>query len=135
MATITTWDRVVKRLLVISDQTDIADTISRIGEAEGFEVYVAGNGATFKIAYGAFAPNVIVLDMLMAGVNAWELLKYLAAQGCKATIMFLHAKDNLVRPMVEQSPVLRQLDIAGGLEEPLRASELRRRLTSIKQKH
>ncbi len=125
----------MKRLLVISDQTDTADIISRIGESEGFEVYVTENGATFKIAYGAFAPNVIVLDMLMAGVNAGELLKYLAAQGCKASIMFLHATGNMVRPMAEQSPALRQLDIAGGLEEPLRVSELRRRLSSIKQKH
>jgi CheY-like chemotaxis protein len=123
----------VKRLLVMTDQTEVADLVCRVGEAEGFKVYVAANGVTFKIAYNAFAPDAILLDMTMAGRNGVELLKYLAAEGCSARIISLNSGAALPGSLGEGFEAARRLEIAGSLETPIRAAELRRHLLALKK--
>lgn len=122
----------MKRLLATCDDTDIANTISRVGESEGFQVYIAESGTTFKIAFGAFSPDAIILDTLMAGGSLLDLLKYLAADGCAAHILLLDGAGSPAPTPL--GPAADSLAIIGRLARPLRASELRRHLVAVKQK-
>ncbi|MBT4043426.1 MAG: response regulator [Rhodospirillaceae bacterium] len=76
-----------KRLLVMDDEPDFADFVKRTAEGLGYDVSALSDPNLFKNAYGAFQPDVIVLDMVMPDIEGIELVQWLAQQGCEARIL------------------------------------------------
>lgn len=91
------------RALVVEDNDAMADAIRRGLIAEGFEVDVAINGVDGLWRAREFPCDVIVLDIMLPGVNGYELCRTLRAEGNKTPILMLTAKDG-------------EYDIAEGLD-------------------
>jgi CheY-like chemotaxis protein len=122
----------VSRLIVIDDGKEVAESIRRLGEAEGFEVRVAHDGESFKAAYEGFAPDAIVTDVLMPDMDGLEVLRYLAKRECQAGIIIVSGSDETLRGMAEKLGRARGLNIVASMAKPLRAADLRAKLASLK---
>jgi CheY-like chemotaxis protein/two-component sensor histidine kinase len=64
-------------VLVIDDDFTMRDALSRMLSKEGFWVAVASNGAEGLEMARSLRPNVITLDVLMPGIDGWEVLHQL----------------------------------------------------------
>jgi signal transduction histidine kinase/CheY-like chemotaxis protein len=63
--------------LVVEDNAEAAALMRAQLETEGFEVRLAGSGEEALALAGQFTPDVITLDILLPGMDGWELLNRL----------------------------------------------------------
>ena len=112
-------------LFVIDDEPAICALIKRIGEACGYAVAVASDPALFKQQYRAVAPSVICLDLAMPGADGIELLRYLAAEGCRARVLVISGYNSTMVQMAVRLGEALGVEIAGVLAKPIRLAELR----------
>jgi two-component system OmpR family response regulator len=77
----------VGRLLVVDDQPAFGSFVARVARELGYEVKVTTHGDEFIAAYPEFAPDLIVLDVVMPDRDGIELIRWLAAQHCRARII------------------------------------------------
>jgi DNA-binding response OmpR family regulator len=85
------------RVLVIDDEAPIR-LLCRVNlEAAGIEVTEAENGASGLEAARAERPDVILLDVMMPGMDGWQVFDELAKDESTATIpiVFLTARAEL----------------------------------------
>jgi DNA-binding response OmpR family regulator len=81
------------RVLVVDDEVHLAESVSRGLTAEGFAVELSHDGLdglwrARERAYGA-----IVLDILLPGMNGYQVCRTLRAEGNWTPILMLTAKD------------------------------------------
>lgn len=81
------------RVLVVEDENRLAAAIERGLVAEGFEVDVVhdGNDGLWRAREGSYA--AIVLDILLPGMNGYQICRTLRAEGIWTPILMLTAKD------------------------------------------
>src|SRR5947209_20097379 len=60
---------------------------------EGFTVQTAASGRDAISAVTAFAPALVILDIMLPDIDGIEVLRRLVAQGRRVPIIFLTAKD------------------------------------------
>ncbi|MEP9415545.1 MULTISPECIES: response regulator transcription factor [unclassified Gordonia (in: high G+C Gram-positive bacteria)] len=81
------------RVLVVDDDRNVAETLRRMMLAEGWVVDVAHDGrAGFEKAVGG-GFDVAILDIMMPGLNGYELVRDLRAAGIWTPVLMLTAKD------------------------------------------
>ena len=89
-----------KRILIIDDEEDFCRLVKMNLEAMGgFEVTIATNGETGIDLAKKIAPGLILLDILMPGMDGFEVLKRLKESGCNTTripVVMLSAKTDVV---------------------------------------
>jgi DNA-binding response OmpR family regulator len=61
-----------KRALIIDDDPDSVDLIKLIMRNAGLDVFGAFNGPEALAKCANLHPNIILLDLMMAGMNGWE---------------------------------------------------------------
>lgn len=81
------------RVLVVEDETRLAETVRRGLAAEGFNVEVVSNGEDGLWAASENAYDVIVLDIMLPGLNGFQVCQRLRAQGNWTPLLFLTAKQ------------------------------------------
>jgi CheY-like chemotaxis protein len=62
------------RLLIVDDETLILNALKRLFRRNGFEVETANGGEEALAKLDAFAPDVVISDFRMPGMNGAELL-------------------------------------------------------------
>lgn len=68
------------KAIVIEDDQDLQYIYKLKLEREGFDVRTASNGEEGLAAIEAFAPDIILLDLMMPVMNGTEMLAHLRAQ-------------------------------------------------------
>jgi len=63
------------KVLIIDDDRAMCETLRLILEPHLFEIQEAYSGATGVQAAHAFEPDVIILDLLMPGMDGWQVTK------------------------------------------------------------
>jgi two-component system OmpR family response regulator len=81
------------RVLVIEDETKLAAAISRGLRAEGFDVEVVHDGLDGYWRANERPYGAIVLDILLPGLNGYEVCRRLRSNGVETPILMLTAKD------------------------------------------
>lgn len=69
----------MKRILVVDDEPDIVALIRLRLMREGFEVVEAHNGEAAIKMVASSKPGLIILDIMMPGMNGWEVNERLKA--------------------------------------------------------
>ena len=64
-----------KRVLLAEDEANIAESISFLLERAGFEVTVEDDGRKALDSVMADAPDVLVLDVMLPGLDGYEILR------------------------------------------------------------
>lgn len=70
---------VVRRILVVDDNADAAESLAELLELDGHEVFCAGDGREALDAARAHQPELILLDIGLPGKNGYEVAKELRA--------------------------------------------------------
>lgn len=82
-------------ILVVEDEPDLADLVGYNLEQEGYEVGIAGSGATALSMARARTPDLVVLDLMLPDITGIDVCRQLRAN--KATtqvpVIVLTAKD------------------------------------------
>jgi two-component system OmpR family response regulator len=78
---------------VVDDEPNITELVAMALRYEGFTVQTATSGRDAVSAVAAFAPALVILDIMLPDIDGIEVLRRLVAQGRKVPIIFLTAKD------------------------------------------
>jgi two-component system OmpR family response regulator len=82
-----------RRILVVDDEPSIVDAVSTALRYEGYEVAEAFTGREALDAVAREEPDLIVLDWMLPDIEGIEVGRRLRAQGFRAAVLFLTAKD------------------------------------------
>jgi two-component system response regulator MprA len=82
-----------ERVLVVDDDPPLRRMLQRTLSAEGFEVSVAGDGGGALVQTEREAPDVIVLDVAMPGLDGLAVCRRLRGKGLPTPILMLTARD------------------------------------------
>ena len=88
-------DVIPKTLLLVEDDPDLLEVLRLTFEHEGFKLVLARNGEEALDKAQRFAPDLIVLDVMMPGLDGIEVCRRLRAQPSfrKLPILMLTAKS------------------------------------------
>ena len=67
------------RVLLIEDETNIAEAIRFILTREGCEVFVEADGAQALARVSSLSPDLVILDLMLPGMSGLEILSSLRA--------------------------------------------------------
>jgi two-component system nitrogen regulation response regulator NtrX len=78
-----------QRVLVIDDEPGIRDALRQVLEYEGYEVRSASSGPEGVSVYAEFRPQVVFLDVKMAGLDGLETLSRLRTLDHQAPVIMI----------------------------------------------
>src|SRR5436305_11062879 len=114
------------RVLVVDDDPQLREALSRALELDGYDVGTASNGVTALDAIGGRRPDVAVLDVMMPYVGGLDVCRTLRERRDRLPILVLTARDEVGDRVVG-------LDAGADdyLTKPFALEELRARLRAL----
>jgi two-component system, OmpR family, response regulator MprA len=82
-----------ERVLVVDDDALVRRMLARGLAAEGFEVEGVADGGAALAAVERSAPDLVVLDVTMPGIDGLGVCRRLRARGMRGSILMLTARD------------------------------------------
>jgi DNA-binding response OmpR family regulator len=109
------------RVLVVDDDVNVRDVVRRYLERGGYQVSVAGDGEAALAMAGKIAPDLVVLDLMLPGMDGLEVCRRLRARAEVPVVMLtalgeeedrivglsLGADDYVTKPFSPRELVLR----------------------------
>jgi two-component system OmpR family response regulator len=81
------------RVLVVDDETALAELVSMALRFEGWAVRCAPDGSTAVREAKQFRPDAVVLDIMLPDLDGLEVLRRIRRDQPEAPVLFLTAKD------------------------------------------
>ena len=76
-----------RRVMVVDDNLDSADTMAELIRIWGHEVRTANDGPSALECARGFRPQVVLLDVGLPGMDGYELARRLRAEGLAGTLL------------------------------------------------
>jgi two-component system response regulator MprA len=86
------------KILVVDDERAVRESLRRALELEGYDIELAEDGvdALARLMNGEnAAPDVVILDVLMPGVDGLEVCRRLRRSGSRVPVLMLTARDEV----------------------------------------
>ncbi|MFN8160015.1 MAG: response regulator transcription factor [Solirubrobacterales bacterium] len=114
------------RVLVVDDEPNIAEVVAMALRYEGYEVRTAAEGREALEEVREFRPALVVLDVMLPGIDGFEVARRLSERGSGIPIVFLTARDTT-------EDRVRGLTIGGDdyLTKPFSVEELLARIRNV----
>ncbi|HEU5229094.1 MAG TPA: response regulator transcription factor [Ktedonobacteraceae bacterium] len=80
-------------ILIVDDDTRITELLRRILAYEGYSIAIAGSGDKALAHTLERAPDLIILDIMLPGIDGLEVARRLRAAGNNVPILVLTARD------------------------------------------
>jgi len=87
-------------ILIVEDEFAVARGVQYALQQEGYGVMVARSGEEGLETATQQAPDLIVLDVRLPGIDGFEVLRRLRATGSKAPVLMLTARDEEVDKVI-----------------------------------
>jgi len=81
------------RLLVVEDDPNIVELLSASLRFAGFDVTTAQDGNTALRRAREMRPDLLVLDVMIPGIDGFEVVRRMSAEGLRCPVLFLTARD------------------------------------------
>ena len=81
------------RVLVVDDESNLADLVATALRYAGFATTTAGTGAEAIAQVSSFQPHLVILDVMLPDFDGFEVSRRLAEDGSQVPILFLTARD------------------------------------------
>jgi DNA-binding response OmpR family regulator len=120
----------VRRVLVVEDETSIAQVIRLYLEREGHQVTVVGDGDAALDAVRRTTPDLIVLDIALPGIDGIEVCRRLRSADDWTPVIFVTARDEEVDRVVGL-----ELGADDYLTKPFSPRELVARAKAVLRRH
>lgn len=79
-------------ILIIEDNRDLAYGLRNNLEIEGYDVEVAADGVTGLAAARAHRPDLVVLDLMIPGMDGYQVLRHMRKDGLDQPVLILTAR-------------------------------------------
>ena len=83
-----------QKILIVDDDNNIAELISLYLTKECFETMIAGDGETALTLADSFAPNLILLDLMLPGIDGYQVCREIRGKS-NVPIIMLSAKGEI----------------------------------------
>ncbi|HVE93435.1 MAG TPA: response regulator transcription factor [Acidimicrobiales bacterium] len=83
------------RVLVVDDEENITFLLDSALSHFGFDVRVAHDGRTALAEVERFAPDVMLLDVMLPDLDGFEIIRRLRLDGVRVPVLFLSARDGV----------------------------------------
>ena len=115
-----------REVLVVEDEPDIRRLVVLHLEGDGFRCRTAANGLDALREAKASAPDLVVLDLMLPGLDGYEVLSRLRKAGSRAPVLILTAKG-------EEADVLTGFDRGADdyVTKPFSTAELLARVRAL----
>lgn len=90
----------MKKLLIVDDEVDIASSIQYVLNQEGFSTLLAHDGTEAIRLIEAEKPDLIILDLMMPGLDGYEVCRRVRSSDRKTPILMLTARTSEIDTVV-----------------------------------
>ena len=81
------------KVLVAEDDRHIREGLVAILSTEGYDVVVAADGPEALALFRSEAPHFVLLDIMMPGMNGYDVCRRLRAENAQLPLIFISAKS------------------------------------------
>ena len=114
-----------QKILIVDDDANIAEIISLYLTKECFDTQVASDGEEALKAFEAYAPNLILLDLMLPGIDGYQVCREIRAKSMTPIIM-LSAKGEIFDKVLGL-----ELGADDYIEKPFDSKELVARVKAV----
>jgi DNA-binding response OmpR family regulator len=116
----------MSRILIVEDNTDLAAGLRYNLELDGYDVVVAADGNSGIERARDWTPDLIILDLMLPGIDGYEVLRTLRAENVQTPVMILSARG-------EEADKVRgfRLDADQYVTKPFRLLEVLERVKAL----
>ena len=118
-----------QRILIVDDDNNIAELISLYLTKECFETKIVNDGESALDAVESFAPNLILLDLMLPGIDGYQVCREVRAKNSVPIIM-LSAKGEVFDKVLGL-----ELGADDYMEKPFDTKELVARVKAVLRRY
>lgn len=110
------------RLLIVEDQSLLAEYMAEVAEQDGWQVEIAGTARAFEEKFGAAQPDALALDLALPDGDGVELLRRLSRAQYKGALFIISSQDESVLETCEHLAQQVGLRVTGHARKPVTAA-------------
>lgn len=118
-----------QKVLIVDDDNNIAELISLYMTKECFETLIVNDGESALNALSSFKPNIIVLDLMLPGIDGYQVCREVRAKDSTPIIM-LSAKGEVFDKVLGL-----ELGADDYMEKPFDTKELVARVKAVLRRY
>lgn len=118
-----------QKILIVDDDANIAELISLYLTKECFETKIVGDGEAALAAVTSFEPNIILLDLMLPGIDGYQVCREVRASSTTPIIM-LSAKGEVFDKVLGL-----ELGADDYMEKPFDSKELVARVKAVLRRY
>ncbi len=118
-----------QKILIVDDDSNIAELISLYLTKECFETMIAGDGESALLLAESFAPNLILLDLMLPGIDGYQVCREIRSKSSTPIIM-LSAKGEIFDKVLGL-----ELGADDYIEKPFDSKELVARVKAVLRRY
>ena len=119
-----------QRILIVDDDENIAELISLYLTKECFETQIVGDGESALVAIKSFAPNLILLDLMLPGIDGYQVCREVRKEEIQVPIIMLSAKGEVFDKVLGL-----ELGADDYMEKPFDSKELVARVKAVLRRY
>jgi DNA-binding response OmpR family regulator len=120
------------RLLLIDDEPALAAFVAKAADMCGFEPVIADQDQQFRDLFRDQRPQMVALDLGMPGMDGVELLRFLADEEYRESVLIISGFDRRVLESAYRLGEALGLQMVGPLEKPARLEQLEEILNRVR---
>ncbi len=118
-----------QKILIVDDDNNIAELISLYLTKECFETMIVNDGESALTAVDAFEPNLILLDLMLPGIDGYQVCREVRAKN-QTPIIMLSAKGEIFDKVLGL-----ELGADDYMEKPFDSKELVARVKAVLRRY
>lgn len=118
-----------QKILIVDDDDHIAELISLYLTKECFETKIAEDGESALTAFDSFKPNLILLDLMLPGIDGYQVCREIRAHS-QTPIIMLSAKGEIFDKVLGL-----ELGADDYMEKPFDTKELVARVKAVLRRY
>lgn len=118
-----------QKILIVDDDNNIAELISLYLTKECFETMIVNDGESALLTIDSFAPNLILLDLMLPGIDGYQVCREVRAKSTIPIIM-LSAKGEIFDKVLGL-----ELGADDYMEKPFDSKELVARVKAVLRRY
>ena len=118
-----------QKILIVDDDNNIAELVSLYLTKECYETMIVNDGESVKGALETFAPNLILLDLMLPGIDGYQVCREVRAES-RIPIIMLSAKGEIFDKVLGL-----ELGADDYMEKPFDSKELVARVKAVLRRY